>query len=361
MPDDTSPASLQPPAESLEAEPGLDPTAAEAGYVFDPDSGFHWHPYAEHWFQPSTGIYLDPDGAPLAPADAEAAVAEAMQSSLDASGALDAEPAGLSSGADPAPMTELAPQPPQAGPVPHDAGPPSFDPPGAASVVPFPQVDTAPFAAFRPPPPDADQPGLDHLPQASTGEAPPSPWEWTPNAPLLVAMEMAEETQPPTMEASEWAEEGILDDGAVELLDDDAPVMPPPPAELDPSTIPTRFEEEWRVVVHRQTGAVVRGVLHGADLQSLPSIQIVGPDGVEYIETESIKAIFFMREPGVAVPTPGGRRVSLTLSDGRALDGYAPDPLPPQTGGFYILPAETRANTAWIYVFSHAIRDVAFG
>ncbi|AKU91481.1 DUF6982 domain-containing protein [Vulgatibacter incomptus] len=148
-------------------------------------------------------------------------------------------------------------------------------------------------------------------------------------------------------EAEPIDDEDLIDDDEVELID--------PTAGVEPGQLSAQFTDSWRVVIHMASGAVRRGKLDGADLHAA-SIRLATPAGPETLATDAIKVIFFM---GTEAPAPaiGARQVRLILSDGRPLAGYAPDPLPTQ-GGFFLLPADSRANTARIFVYPHAIRDV---
>ncbi|HEY0840776.1 MAG TPA: hypothetical protein VGD74_11360, partial [Vulgatibacter sp.] len=127
---------------------------------------------------------------------------------------------------------------------------------------------------------------------------------------------------------------------------------------LDPAAIPARFDDARRVVIHLRSGASIRGELRGGDLHS-GSIHLHHASGADSIEAGAIKAIFFMRDAQATAPRPAGVRVRLTLSDGRTIEGFAPRTLPP-AGGFFVLPSDGRTNTAWIFVYPHAIRDLAF-
>jgi len=380
---------------------GPDPACLVDGYVFDPASGFHWHPYATHWFHPAMGIYLDPEGALLDagtaraaahataptedPADgAPMAVHEdvAVVSSEDAPYEVESEDFGaapvvaeedlptLSMESIEVTGTEEAAEEPH-----HTPGPtlaPSF--PQLAVALPGP---AAPFEAAEAGPPEetSDAPAaalfaapsavgipLDHLPDAldlsepGVGAADAAPLAmFAPEGDDVVPLDALAE-DPPEPQSAE-----VPEDEVVEMADDAVPLPAPPPSDpdlLDPASLPTLFEDPWRVVVHLRTGAAKRGEFNGADLRST-TVLLHHAGGSDFIDTEAIKAIFFMREAHMPARRPGGRRVRITLSDGRALEGYAPQKLP-ATGGFYVVPADDRTNTAWIFVYPHAIRDLAF-
>jgi len=427
---------------------GPDPACLRDGYVFDQTSGFHWHPYASHWFHPAMGIYLDPEGALLEKAGARAAalagqtgsavplpadnVVEAEEDGLDeveiglAREAADEDLPALSAGeaeveeavdvemmAEPVrhtPGPTLAPTFPQLAVAPEHApaagtdsaderaaaffGMPApgeragvaspaqepepvdvaeFDPPTPApaefSVVDPPSPDPAGFAAIDPPPADLAAP-IPPMP-APIDFAAPTP-EPSVAAFLSPPLEPADEAElDDVVPMAALSADGVadppeampIDDGLVEMLDEPAPAPAPAaapqgPAPLDPGAIPVRFEDPWRVVIHLRSGASKRGELNGGDLGS-STVLLHHAGGTDFIDTEAIKAIFFMKESHMQARRPAGRRVRITLSDGRALEGFAPQKLP-AAGGFYVVPADDRTNTAWIFVFPHAIKDLAF-
>jgi len=341
---------------------GLDPEAAKLGYVFDPESGFHWHPFAEHWYQPSEGIYLDMEGAPLARQDAEAAVAESL---ARGDGLPEEEVAEEASLAEPVPpeayeldeveevVEEVLPDVVEAEEVfeVEDLTSQALD----AEALDAAALDAAALDDEIPQAEPAVRLELPPLPPPPAPAEAVEPAEWAPEA---IAQEAGVEAVVPSGEGKFGGlrEAGLRVIGNELRLEEGAPVTPLLEAYSDPSEIPTHFAETRRVVVHLQNGAVQRGLVNGADLLA-PTITLATPADSVSIETRSIKAVFFMREPNASAPTPTGRKVQLTLSDGRNLQGFAPNPLP-SSGGFYLLPTDTVSNTAWIYVYPHAIRDL---
>jgi hypothetical protein len=135
-------------------------------------------------------------------------------------------------------------------------------------------------------------------------------------------------------------------------------MAPPEPASRGGPS-PSFFPGTHRVVVHTVEGQVRRGALTDAELDA-PAIALeVQPGGaVESIPASRIKAVFFMLSPGEPPPQPEGKKVRVVFRDGRQVAGYSPD-YDPHLAGFFMLPADTRTNTARIWVYREAVREVA--
>lgn len=115
---------------------------------------------------------------------------------------------------------------------------------------------------------------------------------------------------------------------------------------------------ESRVVVHTLGGVQKRGAIFDADLNA-EVLDLVTPSGVrERLPTRDLKAVFFMVPIGQDVPKPRGRPVTVTLQDGRQLDGLSPD-YAPGAPGFFLHPTDQRARTARIYLYAAAVREIA--
>jgi hypothetical protein len=146
-----------------------------------------------------------------------------------------------------------------------------------------------------------------------------------------------------------------------------APVQPPDfpaaPArpERDPFDAPPSFVAgEHRIVLHTMEGQVLRGSIANADLED-PELPMIQPNGaVARIPAETVKAIFFMLPPGQRPPEAHGTRVRVTFSDGRQVSGVAPD-YSPSSGGFFVLPLDARTNTARVWVYRAAVRQISVG
>jgi hypothetical protein len=103
---------------------------------------------------------------------------------------------------------------------------------------------------------------------------------------------------------------------------------------------------------------VKRGVLDDAELAAAALALGGGPGAAEAIPTDNVKAIFFMLAPGEQAPTPTGKKVRVTFRDGRQVAGFSPD-YREDAVGFFMIPADTRTNTARIWVYQAAVRQVA--
>jgi hypothetical protein len=115
---------------------------------------------------------------------------------------------------------------------------------------------------------------------------------------------------------------------------------------------------EHRVVVHTLAGPLKRGTLREPDMESLEiNLLPQGGGAVEKIAVGLVKAVFFMLAPGQEPPKPEGKRITVNFEDGRQLFGYCPK-MRDSDPGFFLLPADSRANTARIYVFRAAVKSV---
>jgi hypothetical protein len=112
-------------------------------------------------------------------------------------------------------------------------------------------------------------------------------------------------------------------------------------------------------VVHLLDGQVLRGTLTDADLEA-PELELDSgnPGALEQVATATIKAIFFMLAPGELPPVAGGKRVRVTFRDGRQVAGFSDD-YREERVGFFMVPVETRTNTARIWVYEAAVKQVS--
>lgn len=144
--------------------------------------------------------------------------------------------------------------------------------------------------------------------------------------------------------------------------------MPPPPqrssrTELfgDPLNRPVSvIPGEHRVVVHTVAGPLKRGVLRDPDMDADRFDLVLPNGGVEAIAVNLIKAVFFMMAPGQQAPQPEGKRTTVTFEDGRQLSGFCSE-VQGSAPGFFVLPADSRTNTARIYVLRAAVKDIYEG
>jgi hypothetical protein len=133
-----------------------------------------------------------------------------------------------------------------------------------------------------------------------------------------------------------------------------APAPPAPPA---PS--PSKVAGRSRVVIHTVEGQVKRGVLEDAELDAVV-LGLAPQPGAdpELVQVDRVKAIFFMLEPGRPAPAAAGKRVRVTFRDGRQIAGFSPD-YAEGGAGFFMVPADTKTNTARIWVYRSAVKAVA--
>ncbi|HZN94681.1 MAG TPA: hypothetical protein VFB81_18325, partial [Myxococcales bacterium] len=121
------------------------------------------------------------------------------------------------------------------------------------------------------------------------------------------------------------------------------------------------IEGEHRVIIHTVEGQVKRGVIRDVDLmeQAIPLEQQVG-FAPEHIPIGRVKAIFFMTQAGVRPPLPSGQKIRVTFRDGRQVAGFSND-YKASDIGFFMVPADTRTNTARIYVFRSSVQGILAG
>ncbi|HEY8207693.1 MAG TPA: hypothetical protein VIG99_09445 [Myxococcaceae bacterium] len=124
---------------------------------------------------------------------------------------------------------------------------------------------------------------------------------------------------------------------------------------------PSFLEGEHRVIIHTVEGQVKRGVIRNVDLmdQAIPLEQQAGFPP-ERIPIGRVKAIFFMTQAGVRLPAPSGEKIRVTFRDGRQVAGFSND-YKASDLGFFMVPADTRTNTARIYVFRSSVQAIASG
>ena len=114
-----------------------------------------------------------------------------------------------------------------------------------------------------------------------------------------------------------------------------------------------------RVVLHTVEGQVMRGLLQDPDLLASAVALSAQPDAPpEPVTADRLRAIFFMLAPGEKAPEPQGLKVRVTFRDGRQVAGFSRD-YDPEAPGFFMIPAESRTNTARIWVYRSAVRQVS--
>jgi hypothetical protein len=138
----------------------------------------------------------------------------------------------------------------------------------------------------------------------------------------------------------------------------DQPAGPLAPDPFAPS--PSFVSGDHRIVLHTMEGQVLRGSLANADLAD-PELPLIQPNGaVARVPAEQVKAIFFMLPAGERPPAAAGTRVRVTFGDGRQISGLSPD-YSPDSHGFFVLPLDGRTNTARVWVYRAAVRQIDIG
>jgi len=117
---------------------------------------------------------------------------------------------------------------------------------------------------------------------------------------------------------------------------------------------------EHRVVLHTVEGQVLRGSLANADLRD-PELPLLQPNGaVARIPAEHVKAVFFMLPSGERPPAAAGTRVRIVFADGRQVSGLSPD-YSADSPGFFVLPLDSRTNTARVWVYRANVGQITIG
>jgi Family of unknown function (DUF6982) len=141
------------------------------------------------------------------------------------------------------------------------------------------------------------------------------------------------------------------------------PVPPGPPLQAGPDPFapsPSFISGDHRVVLHTVEGQVLRGSLANADLGDV-ELPLLQPNGaVARIPAAQVKAIFFMLPAGERPPAAAGTRLRVVFGDGRQISGLSPD-YSAGTSGFFVLPLDSRTNTARVWVYRAAVRQLNVG
>jgi hypothetical protein len=302
-----------------EAEPEYTADPAAAAALLGAPTGDLAAPEAEDvrwtapaWTPPAEAALTDAGEPALPPLELAAPVADDDIPTIDGEEILEEIP-----------VEELSAPPPVS--IEFDPLPPPPEPEAPAPAVAAPPAPVAPKVAARPAPVLARPPPVVAI--APRAVAPPAP------------------APEPDVEVD--AEEAVEVDEVVE----EAPAATAGSA--------TTIAGSHRVVVHTVEGQVKRGVLDDAELAAA-ALALGGAPGAaaEAIPTEKVKAIFFMLAPGEQAPTPNGKKVRVTFRDGRQVAGFSPD-YREDAVGFFMIPADTRTNTARIWVYQAAVRQVA--
>ncbi len=118
---------------------------------------------------------------------------------------------------------------------------------------------------------------------------------------------------------------------------------------------------EHRVVVHTLEGQVKRGTVRSVNLDGeVLDLEVLPGQPPERLATRRLKAVFFLLAPGAKPPTTEGQKLRVTFFDERQVAGFAPA-YRPEDNGFFMLPADSRTNTARIYIYRAAVKSIARG
>jgi len=129
-----------------------------------------------------------------------------------------------------------------------------------------------------------------------------------------------------------------------------APKAPPLPAG------PRVIAGEHRVTIHLMDGSVKRGTIKDLDLTAGGFKLVASPGAVPAeIPAAKAKALFFTTPAGQPAPPGPGRRVRVTLTDGRQVEGSLVEEL---ASGLYLLPLESRGGQSRVLVMRHAVHSV---
>ncbi len=131
--------------------------------------------------------------------------------------------------------------------------------------------------------------------------------------------------------------------------------------------------EANKVVLHYKTGNVVKGMTHDFVAEK-PKFHLIHQDGhIEEIETEKLKAVFFVKSyegnkdyqdvKGFSKIDPvtfRGMKIKVTFQDNEVIYG-ATLGYNKTRKGFFVLPADPESNNIRIYVVASAVKDVKLG
>jgi hypothetical protein len=219
-----------------------------------------------------------------------------------------------------------------------------------------------------------DESSEDIVGDVSYTPLPPVPTHRAPQPPARPQSFDPAATQASTMNPLRRAAAAISPDAAATLVSpslrsDQVPTLvvgdgPPQKDAFGDGTgiLSTSFiEGEHRVIIHTIEGQVKRGVIRDVDLmdQAIPLEQQAG-FAPERIPIGRVKAIFFMTQAGARLPAPDGEKIRVTFRDGRQVAGFSND-YKASDLGFFMVPADTRTNTARIYVFRSSVQGIAAG
>jgi len=89
-------------------------------------------------------------------------------------------------------------------------------------------------------------------------------------------------------------------------------------------------------------------------------LEVIPGQPPERLPTKGLKAVFFLLAPGAKPPVAEGAKLRVTFYDERQVAGFTPA-YRPADNGFFMFPADTRTNTARIYIYRGAVKNIARG
>ncbi|MCX7995705.1 MAG: hypothetical protein N3A65_08065 [candidate division WOR-3 bacterium] len=131
--------------------------------------------------------------------------------------------------------------------------------------------------------------------------------------------------------------------------------------------------ESNRVVLHYKNGTIAKGLTYDF-VPEKPKFHLIHQDGrIEEIQTESLKAVFFVKTyegnkdyhevKGFSKVDPvtfRGMKIKVTFLDNEIIYG-ATMGYNKTRKGFFIFPADPDSNNIRIYVVASAVKDVKLG
>jgi len=138
------------------------------------------------------------------------------------------------------------------------------------------------------------------------------------------------------------------------------PALTPTPAQFQPPA-PVVIPGEHRVVVHTLEGQVKRGLMRNPNLDAETlDLEVIPGQPPDRLPTRRLKAVFFLLPPGGRAQPAEGQKLRVTFRDERQVAGFAPS-YRPTDHGFFMFPADTRTNTARMYIYRAAVKSIARG
>jgi hypothetical protein len=115
-----------------------------------------------------------------------------------------------------------------------------------------------------------------------------------------------------------------------------------------------------RANVHFVDGGSSRGILREMD-PTAPFVRFETGSGdstrLEELPSLSLKAVFILLPKGASYPPKKGRKISVTMIDGRHLTGFSPD-YNPNSKAFILYPEIDRGNVEQVIIYQNGVETV---